>query len=185
MMNIEDFIKDNRTAFDSEEPLKGHTERFMQRLPQQKSRTFVYMRVVGVAATLLLVTLSGLYVYDNLIRETHSYLPTLADAGAEYAETEAYFISTISNQRQVINDLSGDDLLAERKQFDQEMQIMDSLFVQLQKDLKTNPDDPRVINAMINHYQIRIRVMEKIVNRLKETQNVKPIKNQNDEKIYV
>ena len=62
---------------------------------------------------------------------------------------------------------------------------MDSLYVQLQHDLQTNPDDPRVINAMINHYQIRIKVMQRIVVQLKDARKLKTHKTQENEKIYV
>jgi len=44
---------------------------------------------------------------------------------------------------------------------------MDSVYVQLQKELKANPDDERIISAMIEHYQTKLEVMSYIVNQLK------------------
>jgi len=52
-----------------------------------------------------------------------------------------------------------------------EMQNMDSVYVQLQKDLKANPDDERIINAMIEHYQTKVEVLTFIVNQLKAIRN--------------
>jgi hypothetical protein len=48
---------------------------------------------------------------------------------------------------------------------------MDSVYVQLQKDLKANPNDERIINAMIEHYQTKLEVMTVIVNQLKSIRN--------------
>lgn len=186
MNSLEDYIKQNRAAFDTQEPPEGHMDRFLNRLPKQKNKTILYLRTIAAAAVVtLLVTLSGLYVYDNWIDSQKSVLPTLADAGMEYAEAEAYFISTINHHEQMINQLSEGDLQQERELFKQEMKVMDSLYVQLQHDLQTNPDDPRVINAMINHYQIRIKVMQRIVVQLKDARKLKTHKTQENEKIYV
>jgi len=63
-----------------------------------------------------------------------------------------------------------------------EMKSMDSVYVQLQKELKANPNDERIINAMIEHYQTKVEVMSYIVNQLKAIRN----ENQNtpqDEKV--
>jgi hypothetical protein len=52
-----------------------------------------------------------------------------------------------------------------------EMKSMDSVYVSLQKELKANPDDERIINAMIEHYQTKLEVMTYIVNQLKMIRN--------------
>jgi hypothetical protein len=52
-----------------------------------------------------------------------------------------------------------------------EMKSMDSVYVSLQKELKANPDDERIINAMIEHYQTKLEVMTYIVNQLKTIRN--------------
>lgn len=58
-----------------------------------------------------------------------------------------------------------------------EMKSMDSVYVSLQKELKANPNDERIINAMIEHYQTKVEVLNYIVNQLKairnDNQNVK------------
>jgi len=52
-----------------------------------------------------------------------------------------------------------------------EMRTMDSTYVSLQKELKANPNDERIINAMIEHYQTKVEVMSYIVNQLKAIRN--------------
>ena len=48
---------------------------------------------------------------------------------------------------------------------------MDSVYVQLQKELKANPNDERIINAMIEHYQTKVDVMNYILNQFKAIRN--------------
>ncbi len=45
---------------------------------------------------------------------------------------------------------------------------MDSVYVSLQKELKANPNDERIINAMIEHYQTKLDVMTYIVSQLNQ-----------------
>jgi len=58
-----------------------------------------------------------------------------------------------------------------------EMKSMDSVYVSLQKELKANPNDERIINAMIEHYQTKVEVLNYIVSQLKTIRN----DNQNQE----
>ncbi len=67
---------------------------------------------------------------------------------------------------------------------EKEMKSMDSVYVQLQKDLKANPDDERIINAMIEHYQTKVEVMSYILNQLKELRN-ENINTREDEKVSI
>jgi hypothetical protein len=182
MNNLENFIRNNKNAFDAEEPSAGHMERFEQMLPKPKVRTLSYVKYAATAAMItLMMTLSGLYIYDNW-NQSDSSLPTLADAGPKYAEAEAYFVSTISQQQKTINSLKSEELLKD-VDFEQDLKAMDVLYKKLQQDLNTNPDDPRVINAMIKHYQTRIAVMSQIVKQLEEAKKIKNNKTQHHEKI--
>jgi hypothetical protein len=182
MNKLENFILDNKAAFDAQEPSAGHMERFEQMLPKSKVRTLSYVKYAAAAAMItLMMTLSGLYIYDNWSGGDQT-LPTLADAGQKYAEAEAYFVSTINQQQHTINNLKSEELLKD-VDFEQDLKAMDALYKKLQKDLNANPDDPRVINAMIKHYQTRIAVMNQIVKQLEEAKKIKNNKTQNHEKV--
>ena len=63
-----------------------------------------------------------------------------------------------------------------------EMKSMDSVYVSLQKELKANPNDERIINAMIEHYQTKLEVMTYIVSQLKTIRNDNQNKKE-DEKV--
>jgi hypothetical protein len=63
-------------------------------------------------------------------------------------------------------------------QIRQELSEMDSLFVNLKQEYQTNPNDERIINAMIEYYQTKLE----IVNTIKtDLEKVKQLKNKGDE----
>jgi uncharacterized protein (DUF305 family) len=49
-----------------------------------------------------------------------------------------------------------------------ELESMDSAYIELKKELRANPDDQRVIDAMIKHYQTKVEVMSYILEQLKQ-----------------
>jgi len=61
-----------------------------------------------------------------------------------------------------------------------EIKSMDSTYVSLQKELKANPNDERIINAMIEHYQTKLEVMTYIVNQLKTIRNANQNSTENE-----
>ncbi len=62
-----------------------------------------------------------------------------------------------------------------------ELGEMDSIYSNLKNDLKTNPNDQRVINAMIQHYQLKVEVMNQILQQLQQAQNINKQKSENYE----
>ena len=56
---------------------------------------------------------------------------------------------------------------------DEELKEFDSTFKNLQEELKANPDDERVINAMIEFYQSKLNVITIIIENIKEVKRIK------------
>lgn len=189
MDKLEEYIMDNREEFDMAELPEGHFERFKQKLDAQSSKKrtpVMYIRYASAAAVIaVMLTLSVLYVNDNWISPRQDKLPSLADVSPEFAEAEAYFVSTINHQEQTIDELGQEGLEVEKQMFMKEVQDMDSVYTKLQKELKANPNDERVVNAMIKHYQMRIKVMTRIVNQLKQVKQIKNQKTQNHDNVHV
>jgi hypothetical protein len=69
---------------------------------------------------------------------------------------------------------------AQKTMLMKEMKSMDSTYVSLQRELKANPNDERIINAMIEHYQTKLEVMTYIVNQLKTIRNDNHNKKENE-----
>jgi len=66
-------------------------------------------------------------------------------------------------------------------QIKHELSEMDSLFVNLQAEYKANPNDERIINAMIEYYQTKLDIVNTIKTDLENVKNLKNKKHENTE----
>jgi hypothetical protein len=183
MENIEDIIRSNKNLFEEAEPSSGHFERFSIKLEKRfhvnvPTRSIVPY-LLRAAVVTLLVTLSSLWTWDNFIRPANSKM-TLGQVSPQYKEVENYYIHQVN---MVEGELVNIDLKNNPEQkavLLNEMKSMDSVYVSLQKELKANPDDERIINAMIEHYQTKLEVMTYIVNQLKTVRSENQKSTQNE-----
>ena len=61
----------------------------------------------------------------------------------------------------------------------QELNTMDSIYVNIKQDIKEHPNDPRVLNALIRHYQMKLDVMNRILEQLNQIQAIQRQNNSN------
>lgn len=174
MKNIEDIIRDNMDFFEGAEPSDGHFERFNRKLEIKfqavTPKRSIVPYLLRAAVVTLLVTLSSLYTWDHFIRPGSSRT-TLGEVSPQYKEVENYYIHQVN---MVEGEIVNIDLINNPEQKSMlldEMKSMDSVYVSLQKELKANPGDERIVNAMIEHYQTKLEVMTYIVNQLKTIRN--------------
>lgn len=170
MNKLEKQIRANRQKFDSQEPSAAHMERFEQKLHQQYSRSLLSRipYALKAAVVLLLVALSSILIYEQArIYYQDQRVLSLQDISQEFGEAEFYYTSLINNKYQEINKLNIDNP-KQREMLMVELEEMDKLFHSLQKDFQSTPNDKRVINAMISHYQFKLEVMSQIISQLEE-----------------
>lgn len=186
MKNIEYIIKQNRDFFDGEEPSEGHFERFSGKLGKSVQVTYTKRSIVPyllrAAVVTLLVTLSSLWTWEHFIKPDRNRM-SLGDVSPQYKEVENYYVHQVNLMEQELVDIETANDAEHQEILMKEIRSMDSVYIQLQKDLKANPDDERIINAMIEHYQTKLEVMALIVNQLKTIQNDNQTRNENEKVI--
>lgn len=181
MKNIEDIIRDNKELFNGAEPSEGHFRRFEMKLQMRFSTGTIKRSIVPyllkAAVVTLLVTLSSLWTWDNFIRSDRNRM-TLGDVSPQYREVENYYSHQVNLMETELVNLDFQNHPEQKEMLINEMKGMDSVYVQLQHELKANPNDERIINAMIEHYQTKVEVMTYILDQLKAVRN----ENQNNPK---
>jgi len=179
MKNIEDIIRENKGHFDGIEPIDGHLERFNwkleRRLHSQATRRSIVPYLLKAAVVTLLITLSSLWTWDQFIRKDRGGM-ALGDVSPQYKEVENYYVHQVNLMEGELQNVDFGTNPEQKEMLQKEMKSMDSTYVQLQKELRANPNDERIINAMIEHYQTKIEVLSYIVDQLKA------IRNENQEK---
>ena len=183
MKSIDDTIRNNKDFFEDAEPSEGHLERFNRKLEKRFQVNTITRSIVPyllkAAVVTLLITLSSLWTWDHFIR-TGSSRMTLGQVSPQYKEVENYYVHQVNLMEGEIVNVDLKNNPAQKTILLKELKSMDSTYVSLQKELKANPNDERIINAMIEHYQTKLEVMTYIVNQLKTIRNDNQNKKENE-----
>ena len=169
MTKLENIIQSNRDRFDDLEPQEGHFDRFQEKLGRyhRQNRKFPWAALIRAAVIAVLVVLSGLWVYEQTRSEPSPERLALEKVSPEVRETHMYYTSLMQKKYERIrqfdfkNEQQKEMLLYELKE-------MDSIYTNIRDDLRSNPNDPRVVSALIRHYQMKLEVMNQIVNQLEK-----------------
>ena len=190
--NIEELITNNLDGLNEMEPADGHFERFEAKLKAQQKKKTITLRLVwkvaaAVVFVLLAVNQAAIYFSPDgkgLIPTKGNSEVTLASISPEYREVEFYFTNSINVSLEQWNQLKNEGAISEEEQnlMDNELVEFDRLHQSLQKDLTANPNDERVINAMLEYYQSKLHVISMIVDKLQEVQRLKAEKHDESEK---
>ncbi len=176
---LEKIIRENKDALEQDAPM-GHFERFEAKLNKDfKHRNkFGPKLYLQLAASLVFVLLLGnqLRIYfapDQAIHQDET--ATLSSVSDEYREVEFYFTSAINQGMTEWDKLIEDGFISEADQqmMSKEIEEFERMQNQLQQELQSNPDDERVINAMLDYYQARLSVTTLIIDKLKEVKHKK------------
>jgi hypothetical protein len=185
MKTIEEIIRSNRNIWENREPEEGHFERFSVKLELRRQARTIKRSIVPyllrAAVVTLLVTLSSLWTWDHFIRPESSRM-TLGQVSPQYREVENYYLHQVSLMEDEIVNTNLQNNPEQKQVLISELKSMDSVYVSLQKELKANPNDERIISAMIEHYQTKVEVLTYIVDQLKTIRN-NNTNNENDEKV--
>lgn len=188
MKNLEKIIRKNSDFFNGYEPSEGHFERFSAKL-EAKVATIIPLKRVSVlphllkaAAVAILVTLSSLWTWENVVSPDAKRM-ALSDVSPEYQEVEQFYVQQVNLMENEIQGIWINDHPEQKEMLLKELETMDVMYDELQRDLKANPNDERVINAMIEHYQRKVDIMSYIVSQLKEVQSENQINSENYETV--
>jgi len=180
---IEEIIKNNLKELNDLEPIEGHFERFQAKLDKQKKKktiTFNMVWKVAAAVVFVLLATNQAYIYfapdkQNQILSNNNSEFTLASVSPEYKEVEFYYTNAIGIGLNQWNSLMADGFISEEEHelMNTELTDFETRFKNIQTDLAANPNDERVINAMLEYYQAKLDIINMIVNKLQEVKKQK------------
>lgn len=182
---IEKLIRNNLDGLNDHEPRSGHFERFEAKLKgEQKTKRITFGTVWKVAAAVVFILLATnqavLYLKPDpqvatLAETKNTDNISLATVSPEYREVEFYFTNAINVGLNEWNSLEKEGFVSENEQqlMNSELAEFESRFKTLQADLAANPNDERVINAMLEYYQTKLGIINLIVGKLEEVKKQK------------
>lgn len=178
---LERLILDNRHSFEEEEPQDGHFERFEAKLQKASKpvRKINFRPVLKIAAVVIFALMAVNQVRIWVKPEKKETL-SLGSISPQYREVEFYYTTAIQTGMKQLQVLEKEGYISEKEQqvMKKEQKEFDLMYQKLLEDLEANPDDERVINAMLEYYQARMNVLTLIVNKLNEVKQQKHRKNE-------
>ena len=172
---------ENEEMNESHEPNFGHRQRFTEMLDKEMEHkadgfqlniSFKMMRIAAVAA-ILITAISFAWFWDQSKLQTNgSASLTLADISDKYEEVEFFYQEQMTSR---LAKLEIEDNENEKITYKEALNKLNKLeidYSNLERDLAQNPGNTRIVYAMIKNYQLRITVLETLLQKLniKETQ---------------
>jgi hypothetical protein len=181
MDRFEEQIRKNRGNLDLHRPSPVIWRRVRKEL---RHETLHSRRLLSVAAVFLAIVGTAITFFSIGHSWTGSKMEsrfdqTASPSGNQLKETEIYY-------RNIINSLyrEATPLLTNHPDIDKELtddiSHLDSIYLDIKKDLRDNVANQDVIEALIQNYRIRIRLLDDMLNMLKE-ENSTPEKNKRHE----
>jgi len=188
---IEELIRENLDGLNDFEPAEGHFDRFEAKLKAQSKRKKLNFSIVWkVAAIVIFVVLAAnqAYIYfapankNGLNENGENTGFTLSSVSQEYGEVEFYYNTAINTGLSQWNNMKEDGLISatEQEAMNTELAEFEARFKTLQADLAANPNDERVINAMLEYYKAKLDIINMIVNKLEEVKQQKITSHENN-----
>lgn len=178
MKGLENSIKKNREAFDSEEPGTDHFRKFEARLDalhvRQKESWFgrygMFLRIAATAAIFLAI---GSFFYTGLfdtVKESISDQIVAAELPLELQEVMQYYNVITDKKVQQIDDLavSQDEAARIKEMAFIELYALEEERVDLENEYALHPNSERVMNAMLQNQQKKAEILDKIINTLSQ-----------------
>lgn len=184
---LKKFVNQNRNDFDLHEPPSLNLESLKKAKKGTKTRLVPLKRVLQVAAIITIIASISGALYINSLTEVHSTntLATneslrdfqLSYVSNEMAETETYYIQQVNIKQKQIEQLGFSEDIKE------ELDLLDEEFNNLKAELGEGVDNEVIVEKMIMNYQLKLDLLEKILNSI-NTVNDKPSKKENNENNY-
>lgn len=179
MDKLRNYIRENKEVFNAAEPSMDHLKKFQRKLGKEK-KTFSMGILFKAAAIAILSVLSGLWLYEHTMMMRANDGIALGDLSPNLKEVEVHYTSLVEQKTNEINNYQFNDE-RQKEILMEEMERMDAIYQHLQEELKMHPNDKRIINAMIQHYQLKVEVLNNILQQLREIQDVKqPVQKNKD-----
>lgn len=200
--NLEDFVNQHRDEFPQAEPSADLWSRIQADLPSANSeqeaptapaqeprqeKVIKLSTLYRAAAVLVLGLLSGYGIWgvdwgkgegtvstvdstqiDNEQPQVvNNYYVSLKDISPELAEVEQFYSSQIQEKT---NELQA---LQVNNQYLEDVEVLSEEMIALQKEVTTNRDNERVVEAMVENYRLRLELLENLLTEIKKEKEKK------------
>ena len=162
---LKKWVQENRSDFDiyktDQDVLWNEIEDALDRKTERPWRRLYF--ISGIAASLVILLGVGWALLSGIVWDTRDGY-ALREISPELAETEYYYAERVS---QLMHLIEQTDVRIDPSVFN-DLTLLDSAYQDLKHDLRDNVDNAEVIDAMIQNYRIKLKILEHILEQIQD-----------------
>lgn len=166
---LENYIRSHREAFDELEPDPRLWESISQSLDEPVKRKRFLPLLIKVSSIAAIFIAGYLFhVMLNGDKQAPAYTTeTPSESIRMLGEARAYYTSQIEEYSEKVFSLAADqpDL---RKDLQNEFKELDAMYASLENDLSDEVATEAVVEAMIQHYRVKLQLLEDMLQQLQQ-----------------
>lgn len=175
--NLESFVSSNREKFDFLDP----DPRIWEEI--NKSKRSIRMRGIFWKVAAIIVVLM-IYPFYNLVLNDRTNNITQPFMGSnmmleipELQEADAYYSSYINDQMRQVRVLLFDEpeIMTE---LEKDMENLEQIYNELLDDLNDNVDNKEVVEALIQNYRMKVKILEELLDYISTEDTNESIQNE-------
>ncbi|HYE54804.1 MAG TPA: hypothetical protein VD996_08180 [Chitinophagaceae bacterium] len=186
---LEQFIRDNREEFDSEEPRPQLWKKLQENLEPKKDERVIHLSFLRyTAAAAILILVAGMFFYMNQQRngnyagiepQTQGPDTVLSEVNPTYAKELYHFTQLIELKQNELKQIEKEhpELYV---QFVKDIQKLDSSYQALRADLPANPGQEKLLEAMIQNLRLQADLLNQQLNIIKQIKQTKQNSHEKD-----
>jgi hypothetical protein len=175
---LEQLVEDNRDSFDSITPEQAEIvwKKIGDKRKEKQGRKIFLRYIYRAAAVVLIFGLS--YAFHDFIdrrKETRLAKDHMSDVYKqlpELKEAERYYSNLVSGKMEEIKPFLANNP-GIKKDVNMDLLELDSIYSSLKNDLKDNVANDQIIEAMIQNYRLKLRILEDLQAEIKRENNNK------------
>ena len=169
---LENFIGEHREEFDLFEPGEQIWKGISARLKRQKRHRIgtrvILWRVAAVVVIFMMSFALQEFLLRNDIRISKRGDRIRTDAIPELKEAEVYYANLVDEKLSEIKPLI-DEYPELGAEINDELSVLDSVYNGLRSDLADNIANDEVVEAMIQNYRLKLKILEDLQRYFRET----------------
>jgi hypothetical protein len=171
MDDLEEYIMKHREELDGYKPSSGIRKRLGKSLGTDKNSVFRLLSIAAMITVILgsavLFLRPGFNQSGRSLRDNNNRMNP--QTGFHLKETEIYYNNLATSlYAEAIPMLAGKPEI--QKELSMDLSQIDSICGEIKKDLKDNIANRDVVEALIQNYRIKIRILEDMLKMLKESE---------------
>ena len=178
---IEKLFEGVKEKLDIYEPSAEHQMKFLEKLNKQNrvvqlhSKKLIWFKPLMIAASIAIIF--GMTIMAFIVTPNEEV--DLAYVSPQMKEAQSFFTSAIQTQLEEINKVSSIETKELVVDAMNQLEKLETDYNFLKKDLFQSGNDKRVISAMIKNFQKRANLLEEVLQKINDINELKKPNNEN------